>query len=324
MPSRFYEDTYGGALTALRHAFYDPSNNDWNVNAVDPTSQTQLNSGLGTFNSLFKQLVGRDANEGEQAQFFDTVQTNAKQFGDTFAQGTTNDYLKDFVSSRYQRQAEDQINQELVGQQDEANKLADLFRQQGSQTATSLEGQLQDFVKRTYEKVRPNLITSLQSQGLLNSGALDTAFAGKFSDLASEAQNQVSDYRRGVEEQANAIAFGGAAAPYNFKQATTLNRLPYLQNQGESSITRLFQNQMQQNAFANQMAMLNRQATLQREAQPSFLRTMGQGFAGSFGSTAGSGAANMAGSSLFGPGFASNNRGGSGSADYMKLLGMGA
>jgi hypothetical protein len=279
--------TFDEARQRLASAFYDPRNSGWNTGHVDPESVKQLEGATSTFSNLFRQLVGRDPNETEVGQLYQQVYADPRKFGESFGQGTTNDWLRDFVGTNFQRAAEDQTKVELQNQQVEANRLADLFRTQGNTTAGTLEGQLSDFVQRTFEKVRPNLITSLQAQGLLNSGGLNQSLAGQAGDLTKNAQDIVADYRLQNEQQANEIAFGGASAPYQFQQMMAMNRIPNLQQQSQDAITRGFQSQMQQNAYQNQLGLLAAQRNATKSLQPSFLRTLGQSTAQSMGNSFG-------------------------------------
>lgn len=264
------------AATALEQAGADPNR-----------IVNELKYRQSLFSDLFRNLVGRDPSDTEAGQMFDSVAPGqGLATHDAYTQSQLRDITGQFINDRFQRQAEEQARLELEGQKVEATRLSDLFRQQGNTTATTLEGQLQDFVQRTFEKVRPNLITSLQAQGLLNTGGLNQALSGSLQDLSSEAQDQVNQYRLGVEDQANQIKFGGEAAPYQFQQAQAMNRLPYLQSMGQSAIDRMFQQRLTDQNFQNQLALQTNAARLQRSMQPSFLRTMGQNFAASFGSNA--------------------------------------
>jgi hypothetical protein len=258
----------------------------WN----DANTSSKLNEYGNTFTNLFQSLVGRAPSNDELNQIYGSVlpevlnssgglqHTTGQQLGDI---------TKNYIGDNFQKAAQDQAVQELQGQQNQATQLADLFRQQGNTTASSLEGQLQDFVQRTFEKVRPQMITSLQAQGLLNTGAVDQAMAGKLSDLTSAAKDQVFDYRLNNENQANAIQFGGASAPYEYQKALTMGRPDQLLQQAQGGLSRLFQTAQQQQAFAQQVALQNNLAHQQAGLQPSFLRTLGQSTASSLGNSLG-------------------------------------
>ena len=240
------------------------------------------------FRSQFRNLVGRDPTDEESRRMFTEIAPTAGLgTHDQYTQQQLRDTTAQYVGDTFSRQAEQQVNQELQGQQAEANRLGDLFVTQGNQTADKLSTQLQDFVQRTFEKIRPNLITSAQAQGLLNSGALDMQFAGAAKDLASSAQDKVFDYRMGMEDQANQIRMGGAMAPYQFQQAQALGRMGNLQGQSQNAIQQLFQQRMSEQSFQNQMGLQNNAMRIQQSLQPSFLRTMGQSTASSLGNSFG-------------------------------------
>lgn len=282
-----------------QEAFFDPSNHDWNVNHVMPESDRQLRGAMGTFSNMFRQLVGRDPDESEQNQLFDYIGRDVRGFGSSFGQGTTNDLLRDFVNTNFQRQAEDQVNRELQGQQAEATRLADLFRSQGNAAIDSTQNSLLDYQQRLFEKLRPQLITSLQTQGLLNTGGLNEAIAGAQGDLAAAGSEELRAMRLANEQQANAIAFGGASAPYEFQRAQALNRVPYLQSLGQGAIDRTFQNSMQQNAYQNQLNLLREQAAIQSQNQPSFLKQVGGQLVGNLLSTFVPGVSGQMGQSMY-------------------------
>lgn len=248
----------------------------------------ELDYRLNLFKSQFHNLVGRDPSDDENRQMFTQIAPTAGLgTHDQYTQSQLRDITAQYIGDNFSRQAEQQVNQELMGQQAEANRLGDLFTQQGSATADKLSTQLQDFVQRTFEKIRPQLITSAQAQGLLNSGALDMQFAGAAKDLAQSAQDRLGEYKLGVEDQANAIRFGGASAPYQFQQAQAMNRLPNIQAQSQSAMQQLFQQRAQQQNYQNQLSLQNNAANINRGLQPSFLRTLGQSTGASLGNSFG-------------------------------------
>ncbi len=257
-----------------------------------------------TFASLFRDLVGRDPVSDESDLFFRQVVAPVGNFagGNAPGQQELQDRTRSLISNNFQQQAQDQTSLELQKQQSQANDLSQLFRTQGQQTANTLEGQLQDFVQRTFEKIRPNLITSLQSQGLLNSGGLNQAIAGQQGDLARDAQDQLANYKLGVEEQANQIAFGGASAPYEYQRAQTMNRVPYLQQQGQDAITRAFQQRTNEQNYFNQLGLLERQNELANSNRPSFLKQVGGQLIGNLFSTMIPGASAMMGNKMYSAG----------------------
>jgi hypothetical protein len=265
--------------------FYDNMNalpNSWE----NLLGNAQALQGYGDqFASQFRQLVGRDPNNGEVKAFYTQVVKPQGHFQGGSALQDLSDRTQSFISRNYQKEAEEQVNNELLQQQTQANSLADLFRTQSAGVESSYQNSLLDFTNKLIERVRPNLMISLQQQGLLNSGGMNQAIAGQQADLARDAGQQVADLKLQNDQQANAIAFGGAAAPYEFQQAQAMNRLPYLQGQGQGALERMFQSRMLDQQFQNQMAL---QKDARGGSKGSFWDTFGQSTAGSLGTNLGS------------------------------------
>lgn len=281
-----YNDTQG---------WYDAWNkfraqtNRWNNNADELTANELTRYG-DTFSSQFKQLVGRDPNQVEFGRFWNEVvvpQGNFLGGGSNPGMQELQDRTGSFVSSNFQRAAEEQAALELQGQQAEANRLSDLFRTQGNTAIDGYQSSLLDFTNKLIERVRPNLMLSLQSQGLLNTGGLNQAIAGQQSDLSRDAAQQVADLRLQNENQANEISFGAAAAPYEFQKAMAMNRVPQLQSQGQSAIDRLFTTRTNEINFANQMARDLQLSKYGNRGKSGFFQQFGNAFAPSLGMSVG-------------------------------------
>jgi hypothetical protein len=225
------------------------------------------------FRDMYRQLVGTDPGEAEFKTFFDNIAPNAAlATHDVGTQQQLRDLTAQHVNTRYQSTAEKRALAELQGTQAEASRLSEVFRTQGRQAISDTEGRLMDFQTRLFEKLRPQLMTSLQAQGLLNTGGLNEAFAGQAKDLASEVSNQLSGAYLENEQAANQIAFGGAAAPYEMQRQLAMSRLPYLQQQTENAIGRNQQINMSNLAYQQQLNLMQKQADLQAGSKPSFLK----------------------------------------------------
>lgn len=295
-PSSPYGQTQG-FLDALGKNLYLQSGSG----QFDPgKAEQELTGYAGTFSKLFRQLVGRDPNVEETGQFYQTVVAPQGSFpGGGFAgMQELQDRTKSFVADNFQRTAEEQALLELQNQQGQANQLSQMFRTQGRQAISDTESRLQDYQTRLFEKLRPQLLTSLQTQGLLNTGGLNEAFAGAAKDLASESSNYLSDAYLQNEQAANAIAFGGASAPYELARQQAMNRVGYMQGQGESALNRAFQTRSQEMDFNNKLRLLQEQNRLQAENQPSFLKQLGGQILGNVLSTAIPGVSSYLGNKL--------------------------
>lgn len=231
------------------------------------------------FNTLFENLVGRAPTQDEMNRYVtDFVIPNTNNIAQPNSQfrQTIRDQLGQFVGDNFQRAAQQNVEQQLQSQTGEANRLADLFRTQGRQAINDTEQSLLDYQQKLFDKLRPNLLTSLQAQGLLNTGGLNEAVAGAQEDLATEGSNYLRDARLQNEQQANAIAFSGAEAPYQFRVGQIMNQVPQLQAQAQQASDRGFQTFLQNLQYQQQLGLLQ----AQKQQQPSFLKSLGQSFLG--------------------------------------------
>lgn len=266
---------------------------------------TRLDNAVNTFKSSFYNTVGRQASDDEINQF---LQNGAGSIISNSAGGlgrsendtqNVNSQIQQFVSQNFQQAANQYATQQLQNQQGQAQSLADQFRSQGNQAISDTEQSLLDYQSQLFDRLRPNLITSLKSQGLLDTGGFNEAVAGVQGDLANQASNYISQLKLQNDQQANNIAFAGAYAPYQYQQSLITNQPGQLASAGENAMN--FNNGLYFNNldYQHQLGLINAQASAQASLQPSFFRTFGQNLASSLGQGLGS--------SLFGSG---NSNGG--------------
>lgn len=242
------------------------------------------------FTQLWTNLVGRAPTADELNHFYNTsagqiITTSAGGLGRSEADPTgVRNQIAQYVGDTGQKASQDYATQQLTAQQGQANDLANLFRTQGNTAISSAESSLLDYQQKLFERLRPNLITSLQSQGLLNTGGMNEALAGKQADLANEGANTVAQLKLQNENQANAIAYGGASAPYLFNQSQITNQPQSLLQQGQAALNQNNATYMSNLDFTHQLALINANAQAQQSLQPSFLRSFGQSAATSLGS----------------------------------------
>lgn len=254
----------------------------WNNQADEETANTLTQYG-DQFASLFKNYVGRDPDGTEVDQFFKTVVAPKGEYAD---QQALRDRTASFVGDTFQVAAEDKVKEELKAQESQAGELSNIFRAQGQETVNKYQSSLMDFTQKLVERVRPNLLTSLQAQGLLNTGGLNQAVAGQQADFSNQAAQQVADLEMQNNQQADAIKFGGQSAAYEFAKGQSMNRLPNLLMAGQQGLQNAYQTQSQNNLFSHQSAMLQAQLAAQNR-RPSFGQTFGQSLATSLGSNLG-------------------------------------
>lgn len=265
--------------------------------------RARMQQAVDQFNSLFKNFVGRAPGQAEMDQFINGILSDPQwlQVGahESRAMADLRDPTTQFISDTFQRTAEDQARQELEGQQGEAMRLSELFRTQGRTSISELEKSLLDFQSRLMERLRPQMITSLQTQGLLNTGALPESLAGAAQDLSDEATMELMNKRFQNEQAANEIAFSGAAAPLEFSRANAMGRTANLAGAGTSALERAYQQRMNELAMNNQLRLADLQG---RNRNPSLLKQMGGYMLGNLMSTFIPGAGNIAARSMMAKG----------------------
>lgn len=276
--------------SAARDAFFKKfgyDNNNWQ------TYENKFASATDDFAGQFKQLVGRDPTQSEVSSYLGQVVggSGLDAFGNNrgleLSQLTSN-----FIGSRYADEADKVATQKLTDQQGEATRLSDLFRSQGNQTINDTEFSLLDYQNKLFERLRPNLITSLQSQGLLNTGGLNQAIAGAQGDLATAGSDQLRQERLANDQAANQISFAGASAPYQYQQNQIMNTPTNLQNASQTGLSNAYNTFTNQLNFQNQSALINQQyalaAQLKAKNSGGFFSSLGNSLAPSLGTSIGS------------------------------------
>ena len=256
-----------------------------------------------TFKSLFTNLVGRAPTDSELGQFFSRAKDQLVTDRLPSSAQDENNYIQQFINQNFQQAAKDYATQQLQAQQSEATGLANQYRTLGQQALDSTSKYLQDYQAQLEQRLMPQIQASLQAQGLLNTGALNEAIAGTNKDLNAQTQGYLADANLQLQNQANQIQFGGASAPYLYQQSNIMNQVPYLQQQGQAALGFGNQNYFNNQAFQQQLALQNSYFNNLQNSQPSFLRTLGQSFASSFGNKSGQYAAQapFAAMQAFGP-----------------------
>lgn len=253
------------------------------------TLDAQINSSLADFSGQFRNLVGRDPTHEERGAYLSNLVSNSGLDAFTGNRGLELSQLTgNYIGNQYKDESDRITGEKLAGQQNEANRLGELFRTQGNESINNVEQSLIDFNDRLQTRIRPNLITSLAAQGLLNTGGLNQAIAGQQADFANESSRQIADLRYQNDQGANAIAFGGASAPYNYQMAQLQNQPAYLQNAAQTGLQNSYNTMTNQLNFNNQ-AKLNeqryyQQAALQAKNTHGFWGSVGNAFAPALGS----------------------------------------
>lgn len=252
---------------------------------------TRLTDVGNQFKTQFTNLVGRAPTSDEIGQFYrdsaGSIISNT-QYGRSENDPTgVRNAIQAYTADNFQKAANDTATQKLTDQQGQANQLADMFRTQGNQAISSTEQSLLDYQQKLFERLRPNLITSLDAQGLLDTGGLNQALAGAQQNLATSAQGALLDAHMQNEQGANQIAFGGASAPYYFQQNQITQQPAFLQQMGQNAVGMNYNTYMNDLNYQHQISAMGYQSKLANDAKPSFLDTLGQSFATSLGTSGG-------------------------------------
>lgn len=226
------------------------------------------------YRNLYQNFVGRAPTEEEMGQLFTNVAPSSGFATDVNFTQELRDRTASYISDSFRNQAELQSELELQNQVGQAQTLADQFRQQGEQSLTGVEAELKRFTEDVFERVRPNLMTSLAAQGLLNTGGLNQAISGTLGDLTRERENFLMNKRLENEQTANQIAFAGAQAPLAFQQAQSLNRVPSLAALGTQAIGANYNRDILNRQFQHNANMLNMKNRF--NSGPGFLSQLGQ------------------------------------------------
>lgn len=284
-------------------------------NAAAGDITNRLHSVGDEFSNLFTNLVGRAPTDDELSQFFSqsggsVIANSPLQRSETNPTDVRNQ-IAQYVGDTFQGAAKDYATQQLTAQQGQANSLADLFRTQGNSAISDTENSLLDYQTKLFNQIRPGLITSLQAQGLLNTGGMDEALAGQQADLANQGSQYIANLKLQNDQAANQISFGGASAPYYYQQGLISQQPGQLAAAGEGALAANTNTFMDNMNYQHQLGLIQAQAQAQQGLQPSFFRTLGQSFGTSMGNSMGQ---------WFGPGAGQSSAGGQSGYGGIKAL----
>lgn len=243
-----------------------------------------------TFGKMFKDKVGRDPTADEYNTFFQQVvipdQPWATPADFTRATEETKSTLSDFFTTAAQEQAQKKAQESsaaAVAPGSSFDQWANSYRN----SISGVEQSLADFQSRLMEKIRPQLLTSLKTQGLLDTGGLNKAFAGTAGDLTSAAQNYIAQARSGTEQDINNQKYNLLSLPYQQQSQYTMGQIPNLTASGQNALQNVWNQNLMNQQFKQQRQLL----ADQNSQQPSLLQQYGGmilgGTAGGFGQNAG-------------------------------------
>lgn len=253
---------------------YQNKANEFGVDNSLPAYQ-QVSGYADDFRQQFQNKVGRPPNESEYAIFFKSLgaagpwgqeSTGFATKNKEMTRGLISDYFSSTAEEEATKRAEAMANKAVA-----PGSAFDVWQNQYRDSLNTVEKSLMDYQTRLFEKLRPSLITSLNTQGLLNSGALNKAFAGAASDLADTSSSYLANARGAVDQDIANQRYGIMKAPGDFALSSNFNRIPNLYSSGQTALNNVFNSYLQDQNFQNQMKLMESQ----RQEQPSLLATLG-------------------------------------------------
>lgn len=281
LPDQATVDTPFGGESGFGSAYQQAYKQAQGLHADSGQTEQDIVNRLNTlgnqFTNLFTSLVGRAPTSDEQNQFFNEnaggiitgIPTGRIEDQPTNARNQVAQYISDTFQGAAKNQAQ---------------TLADQAQAKGLQAITGsggVEDQLNAYASKLMDQLRPQLITSLASQGLLHSGASDEAFAGALKDLGTQNTGFIQS-----------ALLQNALNPTQLANSFAGGLVPGLVGAGENALSSNLANEtanLDQIRQANQMAYEN---SLLQGNQPSLLQRLGRGFVTNFGESAGTGFGN--------------------------------
>lgn len=236
--------------------------------------KTTLDQYLGTFNTMFKNQVGRDPTAEEFNTFIDQVVIPEAPWATAANLDLTKQHTRGLLSDVFSGAAQEETQRKAQSAAEAAvapGSAFDRWANQYRDTLGGVEKSLADYQTRIMEKIRPNLLLSLKSQGLLDSGGLNEAFAGKAKDLTQTASDYMTNARTGVEQDIANQKYNLLSLPYQQQAQYTMGQIPNLLTGGQSALQNTWNNYLQDKSFNQQMQLLN----AQNSDQPSLLQQYG-------------------------------------------------
>lgn len=233
-----------------------------------------LNQYASTFAGMFKDKVGRDPTQNEYDQFFQhVVQTDAPWTAPadfTKAGEETKGFLGDFYTKTAQDEAKKKI-EDTSNQAVAPGGAFDQWQKAYMGSVDTVQNSLTDYQNRLMEKIRPQLLTSLQSQGLLNTGALNEAFAGQAADMASTGSNYVAGLRGQAAQDIANQKYQIQSNPTNYTLNNAYASVPNMVAGGQNALGNIWNSYLSNQNYQQQLGLYN----AQQQNQPSMLQQYG-------------------------------------------------
>lgn len=251
------------------------------ANNAQPTFD-QVSSYANEFASQFKDKVGRDPTSDEYGQFFKHL-TNESPWMQVLPSTQVSQDVQGLLSSQFSSTVQDAATKKGQDQATAATAAGspfDIWQQAVMKNVSDTSASLQDYQQRLFQKLQPQLMTSLQAKGLLDSGALNEAFAGAAKDLTDANTGYVADLTNQANTNIANTKYAITSSPGNTALQNTLGLPSNMTQYGQSALNNVFNSDLQrslmQQQFGNQQSLLNQQYA----NQPSLLQQYGGAIVG--------------------------------------------
>ena len=236
--------------------------------------KTTMDQYANTFTSMFTNQVGRPPTQDEYNTFFQQVVTPDSPWTRVEDQAAIGQQTQGLLSNVYSGTAQQEAAKKLQDQATAAlapGSAFDIWQQAYGTNVNNTTKVLQDYQSKLFEKIRPQLLTSLQSQGLLNTGGLNEAMAGVQGDLANTGSMYAAQLQGQAAQDIANQRYAIQSNPSNYQMAATSGNPSMMLGQGQNALQNVWNNYMQNQQFGQQQNLLNQQYA----NQPSLLQQYG-------------------------------------------------
>lgn len=237
-----------------------------------------IQSYTNTFKQMFTDKVGREPTAQEYDNFLQSVVVPDQPWSKSLEQPQLQEQTRGLLSDFYTGEAQKTAAQKL---QDEATSALapgsafDIWQKAYMGAANDVEKNLLDYQSKLFEKIRPQLLTSLQAQGLLDTGGLNKAIVGAQTDLANSAGQYAAGVRQAAATDVANQRYQVASAPSLYKTQAAFGAVPNLTAAGQSALQNVYNNMVNTNYLNATQAFQREMYDKQLGSQPSLLSQYG-------------------------------------------------
>lgn len=291
---RTYSSPYG-SLPGYQDAFNTYVNQLASINSDSDTARgiilKELNSSVDQFKNLFKNTVGREASTEDMAKYLQESGSQALT-GGVRGQALRNS-TQQYIGDTFQQTAQEEAQKKTEDLAGKYGSLADTYMEMGKKSLGNLSDSLKQFSTSLFEKLRPQLNLAAQAGGYADSGGQTLQEQGALTDLANQGQGVLGQAAYDVENNANTIRYGGAAAPVSMASQFAANQPYVLANAGEGALDFGNKNYGSQQQYLQQLGLLDASGRINERTFENNLPSFGRSLSQSFANQAGAGMGNF-------------------------------